>query len=268
MAAQSKAGANFNSTTVPISNNKATLGDGGGIWVVESDADITYSTFNNNQAKTSGGAISCYSNNLSIIHSTVSNSLIIDDNDPNTIEKGGGIYSSCNVNLTNSTLSGNKIPSGGGGGIYQEGASAANLSYVTIANNSAQFGAGLYNDGSGSSTLTIEKSILTNNSTGNCDGVIDSLGYNLSSDNNCGNFTQTGDQKNVSLPLGALSNNGGGTLTHLPLDSNPAINHIPQSACGFSTDQRDVVRPQGTLCDSGAVEVQEVKKVFLPLVSR
>lgn len=295
-----------------LANNKALLGDGGGLWVISGDASITNSIIRNNESKTTGGGISCYANTLSVTNSNINNNISGSDgggiyggctvtlsnstlsgnsaiktggaiscssnnslsmskstlNDNTSGSTGGGIYSACNLNLRNSTLSANHATGSGGGGIYQETAGSSMLSYMTIANNSATFGAGVYNDGAGNSALTIEKSILANNSTGNCDGVVTSLGYNLASDNNCGDFTKTGDQKNVTLALGALSNNGGATATLLPLTGNPAINHIPAASCGFSTDQRDIARPQGTNCDSGAVEVEAVRKVYLPLVRK
>ncbi|MCX6046284.1 MAG: hypothetical protein NT075_14325 [Chloroflexi bacterium] len=237
--------------------NQANGGDGGAIWVLDSDTDITYSTFNNNKANTTGGGISCYGNTLSVIHSTISGNQSSDN--------GGGIYSTCNLNVSNTTLSGNKAPGKGGGGIYQASSGSANIAATTIAGNTAAFGAGVYNDGAGSSTLSLQFTLLANNTTGNCDGVITSLGFNLASDNNCGALTQPGDQKNVNLPLGPLTNNGGPTQTLLPLDGNPAIDAIP-TPCSFSHDQRGIQRPQHGKCDIGAVEVEAVKSIYLPVV--
>ncbi|MFN8445306.1 MAG: choice-of-anchor Q domain-containing protein [Caldilineaceae bacterium] len=242
-----------------LSNNEATIGDGGGLWMVKGVADISHSTFSHNQAMTTGGGISCYADTISITHSTL--------NSNTATTNGAAIYSTCTLQLVNSTLSGNTATSGGGG-VYQQQSGTATLGYVTIANNSAAFGAGVYNDGSGSSTLTIEKSLLANNTTGDCDGVVTSLGYNLSSDTHCADFTKTGDQKNVALPLGPLTTNGGFTATHLPSNGNPAIDHVPANECNSPTDQRDLARPQNSPCDSGAVEVEGVGNLFLPLLSR
>ncbi len=239
--------------------NKATSGDGGAIWVLDSDLDLAYSTVSDNQAATTGGGISCYANSVSVIHSTISGN--------QAGGNGGGIYSTCNLNLTNSTISGNKAPGKGGGGIYQAGSGSGSVAAVTLAGNTAAFGAGVYNDGAGTSTLSLQATLLAGNKTGNCDGVITSLGYNLADDSNCAALTQLGDQKNVSLPLGPLADNGGGTLTHLPLSGNPAIDAIP-TPCSFADDQRGVARPQGEKCDIGAVEVATVKLVYLPLITR
>ena len=96
--------------------------------------------------------------------------------------------------------------------------------------------------------------------------MVASGGYNLSTDTNCANLTQTGDKQNIALPLGPLANNGGPTLTHMPLTGNPAINAIP-TPCPLSTDQRDAPRPFGTGCDVGAVEVgQALHTLYLPIV--
>jgi len=240
--------------------NQATVGDGGALWVLNSDADITYSTFSNNSAQTTGGAISCYANTLSVIHSTLS--------DNQAAGHGGGIYSTCNVNLTNSTLSSNRAVGQGGGALYQAGDGSANIAAVTIAGNSAAFGAGVYNDSAGNSAVALQYTLLANNSVGNCDGLITSQGYNLSSDTNCATFTQAGDQQNVTLALGPLTNNGGPTETQLPQTGNPAIDAIPTALCGFATDQRDVVRPQGSQCDIGAIEVAARQWLYLPLITR
>lgn len=52
--------------------------------------------------------------------------------------------------------------------------------------------------------------------------------------------------------LGPLQNNGGPTLTHLPLPDSPAIDH--GAAHGFDVDQRGLAREVGAAADIGAVE--------------
>jgi hypothetical protein len=54
--------------------------------------------------------------------------------------------------------------------------------------------------------------------------------------------------------LGPLQDNGGPTLTHLPLPDSPAIDH--GAAHGMETDQRGLARVQGVAADIGAVETQ------------
>ena len=220
--------------------------DGGAVWVLGSDLDVTYSSFISNFAGTTGGAVSCYGDNVSIINSTLS------DNRASTY--GGGLYSTCNVNMSNNTIHDNRATTGGGG-IYIGGNGFASVAHLTVSANEAPFGAGVYNDGAGSSTLTLQASLLANNGAANCDGVIASNGYNFSSDGTCGNFVQTGDRQNVTLPLGPLQHNSGPTFTRVPIPANPVINAIPAGACGFTVAQRDVARPKAGACDSGAVEV-------------
>jgi hypothetical protein len=212
-----------------------------------SDLDVTYSSFYTNVAGTMGGAISCYNDNVSIIHSTLS------DNEARTY--GGGLYSTCDVNLFNTTIHANRAITGGGG-LFIEGGAFAAVNYVTIAGNSAPFGAGVYNDDVGGSTLQLQATLVADNDDTNCDGVITSNGYNMSDDNTCPDFVQPGDQRNVPLPLGPLRANGGPTLTLMlaPLN-NAAVNAIPAAACGAAVDQRNVVRPQQGACDVGAVEM-------------
>ena len=84
-------------------------------------------------------------------------------------------------------------------------------------------------------------------------GTLNDNGYNLSDDATCTNGG-TGSATNATLNLGALADNGGATLTHLPGIGSAAINAIPNGSCTLNTDQRGISRPQGSACDSGAVE--------------
>jgi hypothetical protein len=54
--------------------------------------------------------------------------------------------------------------------------------------------------------------------------------------------------------LGPLQNNGGPTMTRLPLAGSPAIDGGIAAICA-AVDQRGTTRPQGVGCDIGAVEV-------------
>lgn len=234
-------------------------GDGGAIWTLGGDLDIDTVTFDTNTSGTTGGAISCYGDNISVINSTLTNN--------HSEGIGGGIYSTCNLNITNITAHDN-MANVGGGGLYQAGAGFASIQYATFADNIAPFGAGIYNDDTMGAVISIEKSLLSNNTT-NCDGTITSNGYNFSSDNNCGAFVQTGDQQGVALPLQPLGTYGGPTHTRPPMSGNPVIDAIPNGSCGFAVDQRGVARPQNSNCDSGAVEVGGTPyKLFMPTIKR
>ena len=94
------------------------------------------------------------------------------------------------------------------------------------------------------------------------------------SDNSCAAYlTQAGDQNNKPAQLGPLANNGGFTLTHLPLP--PIANGsgpIDNGSCpGGTFDQRGVLRPQRVACDIGAVEYRTgelTSWLYLPLIVR
>lgn len=90
-----------------LKQNEA-LNDGGGIYHQNTSLTIYDSTLAENQA-TRGGAIDCYSGQLSLNGSTISNNAASGD--------GGGIAFLGSVRMRNSTLSGNQAQ-GAGGGIF------------------------------------------------------------------------------------------------------------------------------------------------------
>jgi hypothetical protein len=89
-----------------------------------------------------------------------------------------------------------------------------------------------------------------------------SEGHNIVADGSC-ELAGPGDAIGVNPALGVLADNGGPTLTHLPLAGSPAIDSVPASVCtglvsGPFSDQRGIARPQGAGCDAGAVEVEQI----------
>jgi hypothetical protein len=173
---------------------------------------------------------------------------------------GGAIYSTGELHVVNSTFQGNST-SLGGGAIYQSSSADSSLDFITVSGNSAAFGAGIYNDGGSTGTMTVGKSIFAGNSTGNCDGVFVSGGYNLANDTGCGGFFGGTDTGSANLPLGALANNGGPTKTMTLSAGNAAINKIPAASCTLSVsgaalkyDQRWETRATGVACDAGAYQ--------------
>jgi hypothetical protein len=146
--------------------------------------------------------------------------------------------------ITSSTISGNGL------GIRSNAGGETVLASSTIAFNQT---AGLATSG----PVTLTNSIVAHNPSGNCDAIVDPLisgGTNLSSDATC--FVAGGtDRLNTDPRLGPLADNGGPTLTHLPLPGSPAIDTGGPAPCPTATDQRGINRPQRTACDIGAVEV-------------
>jgi hypothetical protein len=123
---------------------------------------------------------------------------------------------------------------------------------------------------SNSATMRLAGNIFAESSGINCYTVGSTLndnGYNLSDDSTCTN-SGDGSRTNVTLNLGALADNGGDTLTHLPEAGSDAIGAIPNGTtisngntswtCNQTfTDQRGESRPidSGGDCTAGAVEV-------------
>jgi predicted outer membrane repeat protein len=281
----SNAGAieNFGTTRISksqlVSNHSSNIA---GAILNQGQLVLTDSTLSNNQAVNGGGNVEVTGSLLSgnkvtgptgqggaianIAGSIILNRVALTNN--SAIGNGGGIYSTDSISLTNVTLNGNQSTNNGGGGLYQ-GSGNGSLNFVTVAGNTGNFGAGLYNDGN-LGTLFLQNTVLSNNSGGNCDGVVSSSGHNLSSDKNCSSlFIQPGDKTNTPALLGPLSDNGGQTLTHLPLTGSPAING-GQCVVGVTVDQRGALRPTGvTACDMGAVESGGLlPRLRLPLIRR
>ncbi len=154
--------------------------------------------------------------------------------------------------MTNSTVSGNTAGNNAGG-IYNGG--ELFLVHCTVTQNSSPSGGGIVN-GVGD-VLELQNTIVANN-LGGGDFAGDppiSLGFNLDSDGS-GSLAAAGDLSSVNPMLGALTDNGGITMTHALISGSAAIDAIPAGNCGASTDQRHVSRSQGAGCDIGAYELE------------
>lgn len=190
---------------------------------------------------------------------------------------GGGISANVALKIADSTISENATSAycffprssrctAVGGGIETGGTMA--IASSTLARNSATCG-GKYCRAFGGGvgifgTATIQNSIIANSSNGNCEGLIRSNGYNLSSDSTC-NFSGPGDLNNTNPKLGTLGSYGGPTQTIPLLSGSPAIDAGDPTGCFDSlghllkTDQRGMARPDKedvSGCDMGAYEHQ------------
>jgi len=147
---------------------------------------------------------------------------------------GGAVYNSGQLTLANSTLTGNKAWSRGGGGIWNTATGVAALANVTIAQNWANTRAGgIVNDGS----LSMANTILDGNTstTGNwdCEGTVTATGPNLVS--TLMSCSVTGPAPTVGPALlGPLAQNGGITSTHALLNGSPALNAGDAAVCAAS----------------------------------
>lgn len=260
---------------IVVTNNQCGK-NGGGIYN-EGDSVIEDSTIADNVGEGGGGifATGNPATSLQINRSTLSGNMAI----------GGGAISArvVEVNITNSTVSGNS-GSDVGGGVYANGVvSLVNCSVVdNVAVGAEQFGgAGVNVFNSGSVSVTMVNTLLAGNAAGTEEGSRDAncgctgnqqtcvsgmnrkiatLGYNLADDDTC-NLDETGDMGDVAdVGIGPLEDNEGPTLTHALLEGSPAIDTGDNDACP-NNDQRGSIRPadgdeDGTfVCDIGAFEL-------------
>ena len=195
---------------------------------------------------------------------------------------GGGIYLSGAVTtmLVNSTVSGNYAAQDGGG-IWSQLAGAERLIVTnsTITQNNAQrSGGGIWTEAPAGSAAVLSNSIVAQNTAGISapdirrfgtlfvyhnligNGIFSGLTSDADGDANgnlIGRITAVIDAK-----LGALSDNGGPTETHLLLAGSPAINRgnnsraISIEGAPLVTDQRGLGFPRILLgiVDMGSVE--------------
>jgi hypothetical protein len=99
---------------------------------------------------------------------------------------------------------------------------------------------------------TLLNTLLAANSPSNCTGVVIDAGHNLSSDPSCA-FTGPASGNNTDPKIGALTYNGGPTLTIPLLPGSPAID-AGDPVLFPPVDQRGFARPLGFAPDIGAYE--------------
>jgi len=188
------------------------------------------------------------------------------------IGTGTGYYCAAFLTISNSTIAGNvgaasgydSSGAGGAGGIANAcSAATIGIGNSTITSNTGGSGPGVGGAGgiSSSTSITVSDSIIASNasaSTPDCAGTIASQDYNLIG--NPAGCTLTGATAHTITGtnplLGPLQNNGGSTATEALQAGSPAIDQIPVTLCGVTTDQRGAARPYpvGGLCDIGAYE--------------
>jgi CSLREA domain-containing protein len=237
-------------------------GNGAGVYS-QGPLTILKSTLSNNitgnavanAAAGSGGGI--YQNGSFTLHkSTLTGNQLGTSNGSGAAPLGGAVYNaSGNLDLANSTLSGNNAGAGKGGGIAINSGSVT-LAFATVVNNSAAEGGGVYSV----PTYTLLNSVLSgNNATLNpdCSSSSTAASYSLVKAPAGCNLTGSNNLTGQDPQLGALSNNGGPTQTHVPQKTSPALDAIPVgvSGCGttYTDDQRSANRGDSK-CDLGALE--------------
>jgi hypothetical protein len=219
-----------------IRDNDAGWGGGGGIynagWYGTASLTLEYSSVTGNTAGSGGGVYNAgYGGTASL---TVSNTTIADNQSG---DFGGGLCNGISggnalMKLVNSTISQNSGNFGGGIFSGQDyvvpivgpGNASLQILNCTLSDNSAET---VYLNGAGTGMVEIGSTIINASASGNTissDGSLNSLGYNLSSDDGNGALIAATDLINTDPKLGPLQDNGGPTFTQSLLPDSPAIN--------------------------------------------
>ncbi len=232
-----------------VSGNAAKADAGGLAVLFGGSAFVRRSTFSGNTSDRRGGAIEADDSNLTIIESTISGNTAATEGGGIALEKAQG--SNYVLMISGSTITdnlgdtyGSLYPSGGG--IYASQYADLILSGSIVAGN---------RNGDGSTPDIVHPSTA----------IV--ARYNLIGDNS--DFPQLPEANPdangnivggpiggvINPMLGMLADNGGPTLTHLPLSGSPAIDQ-GDPAVDTGTDQRGFSRVFNGRVDIGAAEVQ------------
>ncbi|MEM9827481.1 MAG: FG-GAP-like repeat-containing protein [Planctomycetota bacterium] len=256
--------ANLTIQNSTIEDNVARRGGGISNQTTTAQADaslrLTGSTISSNRSTQTGAGIN---SDAGVV--VVSHSLIVGNIGGSA---GAGIFAqNSELNIANSTLSGNRSNSNTGGAIRlagdatvdPDGTGASNTTIVSSTitfNNSGSTGAITSQAGANTVvSVTSQSSIFAGNtgspnfgvrSEGSGETIFVSAGHNISDDDS-GNLAAAGDQINTDPLLLPLADNGGLTLTHALQVDSPAIDAGPIG--GRFTDQQ-VVSDSETNADS------------------
>lgn len=234
-------------------------GRGGGAFSFSSAslATLVDSTFTGNHAAERSGAIH-------IRGDLVADRITVAGNDA---PERGGIGLDLNpgehVAISNATVTGNAATVGeyGAAGIGLAGSGATSTLSIdssTIAGNTVPAGAAAGTAlGTYLGPVTLRNTILSGPRACNVLGPMTSKGGNLDSGRTCA-FNGPDDRFDADPRLGPLADNGGAVPTMALLAGSAAVD--AGLACP-ALDAREVSRPQGPACDSGAFEAEKADLV-------
>ena len=281
---------------IDVLSSTSTVISGGGAKYTPEAISIDKTTIAGNEAHGDGGGIAARALNkgdsLTVSNSTLSGN--------DAVAHGGGLSIAGignairgEVDLVNSTISGNTSPTGAGASVggsstlptFGTGGSLSFDNSTIAANTAATTGGGLflsaYDSGSpavkSSPTVKLTSTIAADNVAAGAPQDLDradnsttggfDLSYSLVEAKGDAPITESPAGSNIlgSDPLlGALANNGGPTQTQLPDPTSPAVDH-GKAPARITTDQRGDARvvdgdpgnaAGGDGSDIGAVEVQ------------
>ena len=235
-------------TNSKIQNNAAGA-QGGGVYAGQSTLVAIDSTISGNSARGAGGGVYVLHGGLTLNTSTVSGNSTGDD--------GGGIFSrGSNLSILSSTISGNSATDDAGGlRIGTDAGQTATIAHSTITanradldGNGAGFGGGIVAD-VGTSVGLNHTIVATNTQPvnlgpdifGKVVATYSFIGTNIGASivNNGGNLIGTAAAP-LDPMLGPLADNGGPTLTQLPLFGSPVVDAgDPAAVAGVTVPQFD-----------------------------
>jgi predicted outer membrane repeat protein len=234
-----------------FSGNTATNGSGGGV-LVNGKINISNSSLKGNQAKGCGGGLA-----LSLLFFQLTSDLTMSSSSVtgNSSRDGAGLCMGLrSANVTNSTVSGNRA-SNAGGGIWSE-RTEISVTHATFFDNTALIEGGGDIYAFNSTSVVVRASVFA--STGqSCKlgfgAAVTTTGGNVGADSTCG-LTGTNDLQNTNPLLGELTPVSNQVVSvRIPAKTSPTVDRVPANLC-LNVDARGVARPQGSACDSGAVE--------------
>src|SRR3954447_25649002 len=184
---------------------------------------------------------------------------------------GGGLFfqgtsAARTLQLNDTTVAFNTARNGGGIDLITNAMTTATMTRLTVARNTSTVsrGGGIHMDSSG--TISSTDSIFASNTgnvglaaplagPANCTVTFGDGGGNLESQSDCG-FKLPTDRQSVDPGLSAALFGAGGQTDLLTVPSTSAAVSLAGDCTGI--DQRDMPRPQGGACDSGAYEYVDV----------
>jgi hypothetical protein len=119
-------------------------------------------TISGNQTSRAFELASKYQLNLSGLTISNGDGVFAAGSSYNTNGKGGGIFNSGTLTVSNCVISGNSA-SIGGGGIFNQGTLTVSSNSVLTGNSSSKYGGGIYNYGFSGVTVTVNNSTLSGN---------------------------------------------------------------------------------------------------------